>query len=167
MIERRLISKENNLKYKTLKIKGTKACPEWLAEAMVKGEAVECMYLEDERLYIVGWTGYSCIDSAGCDFDIDDVKPITAWEPQEGEVVLAWDDKDTAAYPLIFDSISDNRIWGMFLCTDMDPGGVGLSCFSNITKFSIELYTKPISEWPKVIEIIHVENIKEEEQNTR
>ena len=153
------------MKYKTEKIEGTKACPEWLAEAMVKGEAVECMYLEDEHLDIVGWTGCSYIDSEGCDFDIDDIKPITAWEPQEGEVVLAWDDKDTATYPLIFDSISGNKIWGMFQCTDMDPKGVGLSCFSNMTKFSIELYTKPISEWPKDTEIIHVEP-KEDKENT-
>ena len=144
------------MKYKTLKIEGTTACPGWLVEAMAKGEAVECMYLEDEQITIVGWTGCGYIDSEGCDFDIDDIKPITAWEPQEGEVVLAWDKQDTAAYPMIFDSISDNKIWGMLLCTDTEPGGIGLCSFSSITHFSLELYTKPISEWPKAIEIIHV-----------
>jgi len=154
------------MKYKTLKIKGIKPCPEWLAEAMVKGEAVICNNTDADELYITGYdmNAAQFYDDYGLTYD--DVKPITAWEPQEGEVVLAWDDKDTATYPLIFDSISGNKIWGMFQCTDMDPKGVGLSCFSNMTKFSIELYTKPISEWPKDIEIISVEP-KEDKENTR
>ncbi|OQB09948.1 MAG: hypothetical protein BWY21_00595 [Parcubacteria group bacterium ADurb.Bin216] len=149
------------MKYKTEKIEGAKACPEWLAEAMVKGEAIKCLDLDGEPVDIVGWTGYSYIDSEGCDFNVDDVKPITAWEPQEGEVVLAWDKQDTAAFPMIFDSIEDNKIWGMLQCTDDEGCGVGLSSAHSITPFSIELFTKPISEWPKDIEIIHVENIKE------
>ena len=97
------------MKYKTKPIEGTKACPEWLAEAMlkgesiicldldgepvdivgmVKGESIICLDLDGEPVDIVGWTGYSYIDSEGCDFNVDDVRPITAWEPQEGGVVL-------------------------------------------------------------------------------
>jgi len=154
------------MKYKTEKIEGTKACPEWLAEAMVKGEAVLCETSVGGGMTLI--TGYD-INTEQYQSEYGhtyyNVTPIAYWEPQEGEVVLAWDDKDTATYPLIFDSISGNKIWGMFQCTDMDPKGVGLSCFSNMTKFSIELYTKPISEWPKDIEIISVEP-KEDKENT-
>ena len=153
------------MKYKTKPIEGTKACPEWLAEAMVKGESIICLDLDGEPVDIVGWTGYSYIDSEGCDFNVDDVTPITAWEPQEGEVVLAWDKRDTAAYPMIFDSIEDNKIWGMLQCTDNKEGGMGLCSFRSITPFSIELFTKPISEWPNDIEIISVGNKEEAKEN--
>lgn len=155
------------MKYKTKPIEGTKACPEWLAEAMVKGEAIKCLDLDGEPVDIVGWTGYSYMDSEGCDFNVDDVTPITAWEPQEGEVVLAWSNKDISAFPMIFNEISENRIWGKLTCTDDQVGQIGFWDSDNITPFSIELYIKPISEWPKDIEIIHVENIKEEaKENT-
>ena len=149
------------MKYKTKTIEGNKACPEWLAEAMVKGEAVLCDTKCSGKVYITGYDMRSAQFYGEYGHIYYDVTPITAWEPQEGEVVLAWDKADTAAYPMIFDSIEDNKIWGKLMWTDTEPGGVGLCNFRSITPFSIELYTKSISEWPNDIEIISVGKSKE------
>lgn len=146
------------MKYKTLKIEGTKACPEWLAEAMIKGEAVLCDTKSVGKVYITGYDMNTELFQSNLGHTYYDVTPNTYWEPQEGEAVLAWDKQDTAAYPMIFDSIEDNKIWGKLMCTDTEPGGIGLCSFSSIAPFSLELYLKPLSEWPKDIEIISAMN---------
>lgn len=83
------------MKYKQIAVNSNN-CPRWLADALMFGFGVECQVPTDcnstdpleSTAVISGYVDGLFLDSNG--YSYRKVKPIPVWEPQKGDIVIAW-----------------------------------------------------------------------------